>query len=46
VVRDIEDFEEIHRHQLSRLPGVARIQSRFAIRKIVQRAVPPSALLK
>jgi Lrp/AsnC family transcriptional regulator, leucine-responsive regulatory protein len=46
VVRDIEDFEEIHRHQLSRLPGVARIQSSFAIRKIVQRAVPPSALLK
>jgi DNA-binding Lrp family transcriptional regulator len=44
VARDIEDFEDIHRRQLSRLPGVARIQSSFAIRKIIQRLVPPAAL--
>ena len=41
---DIEDFEHIHRTQLSRLPRVARIQSSFAIREIINRVVPPAAL--
>lgn len=41
LARDIEDFERIHRTELSRLPGVSRIQSNFAIREIVNRAVPP-----
>lgn len=40
VARDIEDFERIHKTQLSRLPRVARIQSSFALREIVNRAVP------
>lgn len=45
VARSIEDFEHIHRAQLSRLPRVARIQSSFAIRDVVDRAFPPAALL-
>lgn len=39
--RDMSDFERIHRDQLSRLPGVARIQSSYAIRR-VSRAPWPS----
>ncbi len=42
VARDISDFERIHKTELSRLPRVARIQSSFAIREVVNRAVPPS----
>jgi Lrp/AsnC family transcriptional regulator, leucine-responsive regulatory protein len=41
LARDIEDYERIHRTELSRLPGVARIQSSFAMREVVNRAVPP-----
>jgi DNA-binding Lrp family transcriptional regulator len=41
LARDIEDFERIHRTELSRLPRVARIQSSFAMREVVDRAVPP-----
>ena len=41
LARDIEDFERIHRTELSRLPKVARIQSSFAMREVVNRAVPP-----
>jgi DNA-binding Lrp family transcriptional regulator len=44
IARGIEDFERIHRTQLSRLPRVARIQSSFAIREVVNRAFPPVAL--
>ena len=41
LARDIEDFERIHRTELSRLPRIARIQSSFAMREVVDRAVPP-----
>ncbi len=41
-VRDIEDFERVHKTQLSTLPQVARIQSSFALREIVNRPVPPA----
>jgi Lrp/AsnC family transcriptional regulator, leucine-responsive regulatory protein len=41
LARNIEDFEHIHRTELSRLPRVARIQSSFAMRDVVNRAVPP-----
>ena len=41
LAKDIEDFERIHRTELSRLPRVARIQSSFAMREVVNRAVPP-----
>jgi DNA-binding Lrp family transcriptional regulator len=44
LAKDIEDFERIHRTELSRLPRVARIQSSFAIREIIDRAVPPVVL--
>ena len=31
---DVEDYERIHRHHLSRLPGVTRLQSSFALRSV------------
>jgi Lrp/AsnC family transcriptional regulator, leucine-responsive regulatory protein len=40
LARDIADFERIHKEQLSRLPGVARIHSSFAIREVVRRGIP------
>jgi DNA-binding Lrp family transcriptional regulator len=40
LARDIQDFERIHRTELSRLPRVARIQSSFAIREIIHRPAP------
>ena len=45
LAKDIEDFERIHRTELSRLPRVARIQSSFAIRSVVDRAVPPAVFM-
>ena len=42
LARDIQDFERIHRTELSRLPRVSRIQSSFAIRDVVQRFAPLS----
>ncbi len=42
LAQDIADFERIHRTELSRLPGVARIQSSFALREVVNRTVPPT----
>lgn len=36
--RDAADYERIHKEQLSRLPGVQRIQSAFAIRRVIGRA--------
>jgi len=41
LTRDMEDFERIHRTELSRLPRVARMQSNFALREVVNRVVPP-----
>ncbi|WP_425068947.1 Lrp/AsnC family transcriptional regulator [Reyranella sp.] len=46
LARDIEDFERIHRTELSRLPRVARLESSFALRDVVTRAVPPSVFGK
>jgi Lrp/AsnC family leucine-responsive transcriptional regulator len=31
---DVEDYERIHRHHLSRLPGVTRLRSSFALRTV------------
>lgn len=42
--RDIEDFEFIHKTQLSRLPRVARLQSSFVIREVVNNQFPARAL--
>ncbi|MEO1197626.1 MAG: Lrp/AsnC family transcriptional regulator [Pseudomonadota bacterium] len=38
--RDLDDYERLHREHLSRLPHVARIHSNFALRKVVNRALP------
>jgi DNA-binding Lrp family transcriptional regulator len=35
-VRDAADYERIHKEALSRMPGVARIQSSFAIRTVIR----------
>jgi Lrp/AsnC family leucine-responsive transcriptional regulator len=40
--RDLVDFENIHRNQLSNLPHVGRMQSLFSIREVISRAVPES----
>ncbi|HEX9905089.1 MAG TPA: Lrp/AsnC family transcriptional regulator [Propylenella sp.] len=42
--QSITDFERIHRTELARLPHIARIQSSFALREIVNRGIPPAAL--
>lgn len=44
VARDIEDYERVHNAQLSRLPHVARIESSFALREVINREVPPEIL--
>ena len=44
LVRDLVDFERVHKTQLSRLPQVARIQSSFALRDVVRRALPADLL--
>lgn len=36
-VKNAGDYERLHKEVLSRLPGVARIQSSFAIRTVVSR---------
>jgi Lrp/AsnC family transcriptional regulator, leucine-responsive regulatory protein len=36
VVADTEDFARIHRQYLSRLPGVAQMQSSFALRTVIR----------
>ncbi len=35
-MRDMADYELFHKEQLSRLPGIARVESTFAMRKIVE----------
>jgi len=41
VVKDMADFERIHRDELTRLPGVARVNSSFAIRTVLKRTALP-----
>lgn len=45
LARDLADFERIHKEQLSRLPGVARLHSSFVLREVTTRALPESSLL-
>ncbi len=42
--RDIADFEHIHKTQLARLPHVARIQSGFALRDVIDRGLPEALI--
>ncbi|MDQ0314031.1 Lrp/AsnC family transcriptional regulator [Amorphus orientalis] len=44
--RDIADYERIHTVELSRLPHVARLQSSFALREVVDRPMPIDALTR
>jgi DNA-binding Lrp family transcriptional regulator len=44
MARDLADFERIHKEQLSRLPGVARMKSSFVLRDVTSRALPASSL--
>lgn len=44
LARDLQDFERIHRQELTKLPGVSRMQSLFGLREVVARRVPPAAL--
>ena len=41
VARDTEDFARIHRRYLATLPGVAQMQSSFALRRVVQTTALP-----
>jgi Lrp/AsnC family leucine-responsive transcriptional regulator len=42
--RDMEDYERIHNKHLSRLPGVVRLHSSFAMRNVFDRGISPAAL--
>lgn len=41
LARSLEDYERIHRQEIATLPRVARIETAFALREVVNRAVPP-----
>ncbi len=41
VARDTEDFARIHRRYLATLPGVAQMQSSFALRRVIQTTALP-----
>jgi Lrp/AsnC family leucine-responsive transcriptional regulator len=42
--RDLADFERIHRVELAKTPGVARMRSLFSLREVVSRPAPPALL--
>lgn len=46
LARDLSDFERIHKEQLSRLPGVARLKSSFALREVANRPLPLNLLAR
>jgi DNA-binding Lrp family transcriptional regulator len=41
VAHDLADFERIHANVLGHLPGVARIESKFALREAIDRPLTP-----
>jgi DNA-binding Lrp family transcriptional regulator len=41
VVSDMADFERVHSQQLTRLPGVVRVHSSFALRTVQKSAALP-----
>jgi Lrp/AsnC family leucine-responsive transcriptional regulator len=43
VARDLPDFERLHANVLGHLPGVARIESKFALREAIDRPLVPIA---
>jgi DNA-binding Lrp family transcriptional regulator len=44
LARDLADYERIHKQELSRLPGVARLRSSFVLRQVKSRPLPATAL--
>ena len=42
--RDMQDYERIHKQHLSRMPGVSRLHSSFAMRNVIKRSISPAAL--
>jgi DNA-binding Lrp family transcriptional regulator len=46
VAKDAEDYERLHKEVLSRLPGVLRIQTNIALRRVVRRQVVPSRVFE
>ena len=42
VARDLPDFERLHANVLGHLPGVARIESKFALREAIERPLVPT----
>ncbi len=44
VARDAADFERLHSKVLTKLPGVARVESSFVLRSVVKHAGLPRAL--
>ncbi|MGH6965495.1 MAG: Lrp/AsnC family transcriptional regulator [Phenylobacterium sp.] len=41
VARDLPSYQAFMNGVLTRIPGVARIQSSFALKEVIQRAAPP-----
>jgi DNA-binding Lrp family transcriptional regulator len=41
VAHDLSDFERLHANVLGHLPGVARIESKFALREAIDRPLAP-----
>ena len=41
IAADVADYERVHRDHLSRLPGVARLRSSFALRTVCHKTVLP-----
>lgn len=41
LVRSLDHFAEVHREELSRLPGVVRMETGFVLRQVVEPRLPP-----
>lgn len=41
LVRSLDHFAEVHRDELSRLPGVVRMETSFVLRQVVEPRLPP-----
>ncbi|MHA1549729.1 MAG: Lrp/AsnC family transcriptional regulator [Alphaproteobacteria bacterium] len=41
IAPDLEGFERLHAETLGQLPGVSRIESKFSLRRVVDRPVAP-----
>jgi DNA-binding Lrp family transcriptional regulator len=43
-VADIDDYGRLHQNELSRLPGVTRLETSFALRNVLEKQTPRSYL--